>query len=225
MVVKGAWWIMSDSGKQRAAGKGALRAALLRLHLVDRCLLVFLTVLLLQSAYSIFVLGDGGGGNRDIDIIVRTSSAAIFGYFLSADLRRKSGGTAAGPVSAAPAAVRLEGESAGDGPAMVRIGFAAPDGEAESGGTDVPAQSGAAGAGEAGPAEDGPCDRQKTLVVTGIGLFCLVVLLVLRDLPEWNEAVAASPALSAAAAQFRDFVSGCVGYLIGCPTREAGPRE
>ena len=48
----------------------------------DLWLVIFLAVLLAQSAFSLFAPApvDGSGG---IDVIVRTSAAAIFGYFLS----------------------------------------------------------------------------------------------------------------------------------------------
>ena len=60
-----------------------LRTGLSKIHPVDRSLLLFLAVLLAQSAYSLFVPGGESQLSGDIDIIVRTSSAAIFGYLLS----------------------------------------------------------------------------------------------------------------------------------------------
>lgn len=54
-------------------------------------------------------------------------------------------------------------------------------------------------------------------MATVIGLFCLVTLLVLRNLNQWGLAVESDSA-AASVVQFRDFVSGCVGFLIGCPT-------
>ncbi len=52
-------------------------------------------------------------------------------------------------------------------------------------------------------------------VATGIGIFCLAALLLLRNAARWHPALAQSVAV----VQFRDFVSGCVGFLIGCPVR------
>ena len=53
----------------------------------------------------------------------------------------------------------------------------------------------------------------QVVAATVIGLFSLSILLLLRwfGMPE-------DSAATAMAAQFRDFVSGCVGFLIGCPT-------
>ena len=56
------------------------------------------------------------------------------------------------------------------------------------------------------------------VVATGIGLFCLVALLVLRNLSQWGLVSAESNSVASAVVQLRDFVSGCVGFLIGCPT-------
>ena len=100
----------------------------------DLWLVIFLAVLLAQSAFSLFAPApvDGSGG---IDVIVRTSAAAIFGYFLS---------------SGAP-----------------------------------------------------PAGRLRIRAVSCTGLFCLLTLLALRA--------------AATIAQLRDFVSGCVGFLIGSP--------
>ena len=62
-----------------------LCAAFNRIPLVDKCLLVFFLVLLTQSAYSLFSHNGTGSEIEHIDVIVRTSSAAIFGYILSAN--------------------------------------------------------------------------------------------------------------------------------------------
>ena len=48
-------------------------------------------------------------------------------------------------------------------------------------------------------------------------IFCLVTLLVLRNLSQWDLTAAESDSVAATVVQFRDFVSGCVGFLIGCP--------
>ena len=126
----------------------------------DRWLLLFLAILLGQSAYSLLA----GPGSRpesgDIDVIIRTASAAIFGYFLSARGRQGE-------------------ETAGTGGHMT--------------------------------------------AAAGVGLFCLVVLLVLRDRAPEDPAAVGSDSATATVAQFRDFISGCVGLLIGAPSGRSGP--
>ena len=77
-----------------------LRAGLSKIHPVDRSLLLFLAVLLAQSAYSLFVPGGESQLSGDIDIIVRTSSAAILGYLLSGNfIDRVPAGCSCGAVS------------------------------------------------------------------------------------------------------------------------------
>ena len=141
-----------------------IRAVVSRIPPTDRCLILFMAVLLGQSAYSLFVPVGDGGQSSPVDVVVRTASAAIFGYFLS--VRKK-------------------------------------------------------------PAEDSHgeprCLYQAT--ITAIGLFCLVTLLALRNLSLWDPAEAGSDSATATVAQFRDFVSGCVGFLIGSPPGRDGPAR
>ncbi len=144
------------------SGWRRLRQAVSGIPLTDRCLILFMAILLGQSAYSLFAGAPGSPQSGDIDVIVRTASAAIFGYFLSARGRRPAG-------------------KAGDGPGDHLVAAAA-----------------------------------------AIGLFCLVILLALRNLPPEDPAMAGSDSATATVAQFRDFVSGCVGLLIGVPAGRAG---
>ena len=52
--------------------------------MVDRGLMLLMAVLLAQSAYAIFFAAADSATAENIDIVVRASAAAIFGYFLSA---------------------------------------------------------------------------------------------------------------------------------------------
>ena len=187
-----------------------LRAGMGRVHLVDRSLLLFLAVLLAQSAYSLFVPGGEDPISSDIDVIVRTSSAAIFGYLISgnfvactpegrsrvsavsqADLAPQAGGTAD----------RLRGQ----------IGFT--DGET------VPA----VGSAQSTPSAAAPpaACRHQVITAAAIGLFCLGALIALRDLVPPGDPRLTSSTVTVIVAQFRDFISGCVGYVIVMPTRTA----
>lgn len=129
----------------------------------DRCLTVFMAVLLLQSAYSLFSGAASAGDGGHVDVIVRTASAAVFGYFLSAK--------------------------------------------------------------EEGTAEERQAAHcLRAAAAAGMGLFCLATLLALRNLSLWEAAAAGGESATATVAQFRDFVSGCVGFLIGAPaSRSADP--
>lgn len=129
-----------------------------RIRLMDRCLLAYMAILLAQSAYSLFSAAALGTETGGIDIIVRTSTAAVFGYFLSANYRL-----------------------------------------------------------EAAPGEDDPDNSLQVVTMAGIGLFCLLTLLVFRAAALLDPGLAASDSATATLAQFRDFVSGCVGCLIAGP--------
>ena len=142
------------SNMKRTASRGCRG----RIRLVDRCLLTFMAILLAQSAYSLFSAPALGTETSGIDIIVRTSAAAIFGYFLSANYRR-----------------------------------------------------------EVTPGEGEPTDTGNGLQVataSGIGIFCLLALLAFRAAALRDPCHAATDSATATLAQFRDFVSGCVGCLI-----------
>lgn len=191
--------------------RGGLRAVLANIHPVDKSLLLFMLALLLQSAYSIFCPGPASQISEEIDIIVRTAAAAIFGYFLSANFTRRT--TSAGQAPTDPAARKLE--TGADAPSetpgpMARIGFS------DSG--ESTAEPGAAQTKESLSPEDIAANRLQVIVAAGIGLFCLIVLLALRNLTQWGLVSAESDSVAATVVQFRDFISGCVGFLIGCPT-------
>lgn len=60
-----------------------------RLELVDRCLIVFMVILMAQIAANLFCIRMGTAP-VDVDIIVRTTAASIFGYFLSGNFTRNA---------------------------------------------------------------------------------------------------------------------------------------
>lgn len=186
-----------------------LRTGLARIHPVDKSLLLFMALLLLQSAYSIFFPSEGDPAVGDIDVIIRTSSAAIFGYFLSANFVNRS--SAQTEAVSAPAALTTVAQAGTEvGAPKNQIGFTAGDAAMESGGTQsVPSPS--------LPAWLPDTNCLQVATATVIGLFCLVVLLILRNMGAASGQLLASDSVSATVVQFRDFVSGCVGFLIGFP--------
>lgn len=194
-----------------APGRCGLRGLLDRIHPVDKGLLVFMLVLLIQSAYSIFCPAGAGQAAEDIDIIVRTSAAAIFGYFLSANFIRHTAGQT--PASLPPRKLET-GKGLPTDPAapMGRIGFS------DGGQAAAPDTAGTADSTPDSSAGNDAANCLQVAVATCIGLFSLVTLLVLRNLSQWDLTAAESDSVAATVVQFRDFVSGCVGFLIGCPT-------
>ena len=63
----------------------------LQISLVDRCLLLYLALLLLYMIVNLFIKTDSQDTNT-IDIIIRTSAAVIIGYFLSGNFSKTSNG-------------------------------------------------------------------------------------------------------------------------------------
>lgn len=147
-------------------------------------------VLLAQSAFSLFHPALNSNETKDIDIIVRTSSASIFGYFISANFIKR--------FSKKESTIKNKP----DADAFTDIPLAISDT------TDVPHK------------EEDSANRLQVIVATAIGLFCLIVLVMERNFVD-VESLSAHSSSTATIAQFRDFVSGCVGFLIGMPTHRS----
>lgn len=194
--------------------RGGLRSLLSDIHPVDKSLLLFMLVLLVQSAYSIFCPGEASQIAGEIDIIVRTSAAAIFGYFLSANFIRGTASTGQTPTESGARKLEAGTDSPPEvtGP-LARIGF--------SDNGETSAEPGAAQTAAPSSSEGNAANCLQVIVAAAIGLFCLVALLVLRNLSQWDLVPANSDSVAATVVQFRDFISGCVGFLIGCPTHSS----
>lgn len=60
-----------------------------RIRLTDACLLLFMIILMMQSVYNLFFRElNGLEGAGAIDVIIRTTTAAIYGYFIGAGFLR-----------------------------------------------------------------------------------------------------------------------------------------
>lgn len=193
-----------------------------KIHLVDKYLILFMVVLMVQSAFSLFAQGQLSAEAGDIDIIVRTSAAAIFGYFLSANFVnrsiKKGGGNEDNDSGARRVTTNRNLTASTDGEDSTiknKMGFAIPGVESnqEDGGIHEYSDD----ADEPEEAEELTSQLQIVIAAT-IGLFCLIVLIFLRDVAAQNMAGDSTSSSMATVTQFRDFVSGCVGFLIGCPT-------
>lgn len=186
-------------------------SSLSKIHLVDKCLLLFMTILLFQSAYYLFAGGTPTSEIGSIDLIFRTSSAAIFGYFLSANFIRHPNLPADNHTAGSKTIT-----SPSDDPSKTKnkMGFAPPDASPEEnppGNIEFLKE----------PEEEDMISRLQIIIATAIGLFCLLVLIGLRDLSQFAPDMSGSSSSIATISQFRDYVSGCVGFLIGCPTNRA----
>lgn len=168
------------------------------LHLVDRLLLIFMTILLVQSAHNLFFHELAAEDSATLDVVIRTTAAAIFGYFISAGFR---GASEQNAVSAQNAIGFVSGSDTPNAP-TARIGFAA-----ETQTDETPMQSGSA-RGSSTPALNRRT-RQQLIIVAIIGISSLLLLVIARNYAQ------PSAASVATLSQLRDFVSGSVGFLIG----------
>lgn len=169
-------------------------------------------VLLFQSTYSLFFQAGSGEGASSIDIIIRTASAAIFGYFLSTNFGRSSQ-SATSQESIGTATTELSDVSSGT-ETRGQIGFVTDS-------TDSPTETGQAFSSTSTTVPSMPSGRLQIITASVVGLFCLISLIIFRNFPQWVPGFPEEPAVSATVAQFRDFVSGCVGFLIGCPANHS----
>lgn len=181
------------------------------IHLVDRCLILIMFLLLIQSAFSLFFNPYLSPETNNIDSIIRTATASIFGYFLSSNFishipRENRNNHSPQPLESGRSGTSSISETSG-----YQIGFAAPS-------DPVAQQSGSLSVSEdAQDDQDAPtASHLQIKIATLIAVFCLLILTVIRNSSHGSQPMSASS--QATVSQFRDLVSGCVGFLIGVPT-------
>lgn len=153
------------------------------ISLRDKCLVIFMFAFILQSASSLFYRSLGlYAGN--VDVVVRTTMAAIFGYFISSNFMSKE-----------------YVEKKKDTEPKLKV-------KCECKVEEELAQESEAEQNQDSQNQD---NRIQIMIITAIGLISLFILIFARegvDMPQ--DALATL-------SQFRNFVSGCVGFLIGIP--------
>lgn len=181
-----------------------------RMSLVDGVLLIFLLLLFAYMAVQLLMGRFASEDVHSVDIIVRTSAAAIVGYFISSNFAGSQ--SAGGDTADARASAALPAPAASADAPRSRIGFQA---EPETETRTVPERGGVI-LSSGTPAGGDTRLRRQILVVSVVGFFALAVLLVARNLP------GSSPGLTATVSQLRDFLSACIGFLVSCGKRAAG---
>ncbi|MBQ8359847.1 MAG: hypothetical protein IJX37_08120 [Oscillospiraceae bacterium] len=167
-----------------------------RLHLVDRLLLIFMVILLAQSARSLFFYECASQNSGAMDTAIRTTAASIFGYFISAGFRgakREGASTQAGSDLAA-------GQNRTTN-LNTRTGLSENEGMSSEARSKTTVN-------QLGESTDQRL-RQQMLIVGMIGISSLLILVIACD--STQDTTSAAAALS----QLHDFVSGSVGFLIG----------
>ncbi|WP_409968128.1 hypothetical protein RFF05_16630 [Bengtsoniella intestinalis] len=174
----------------------------------DWWLLGLFAILIAQSVYGLFFPLADGSGMDSIDVVFRTSEAAIFGYIISGNFgkrqNKKSKTTQHTTDATAPS-----------------IGFDTQDMQT----TTAPQATATTGkrtaVQEITPTttlKKTPTKRKNThqLTLVGIiGVMSLLILVTWRNFYGSNGL--ASTNMTAVITQYRDMVSGCVGFLIGQP--------
>ena len=177
------------------------------IHPVDKSLLIFMLILLVQSAVNLFLPASASAVTGDIDIVVRTSAAAIFGYFLSANFIGHDEESGQATQAAQTHILKPGADPVQDSMPRAQIGFSAGEAASEPAAPQV-------------QATQQPIRCLQVRAATLIGLFCLLALLILRNLTQLGIVSPTSDSVTGTIVQFRDFISGCVGFLIGCPTHQ-----
>ncbi len=166
------------------------------LRIVDISLLIFLFILLFQLAYSVIFHKD----SSSFDVIIRTTTASIFGYFLST---RFSENTETNNVSENILQVIDKSDQS---KIQNKIGFSENKTELIS-----------------GKAKNSSLNQKnyeslQIIIVSFIGLFSLILLIILRNIDPWNNgSIPLTNSTLSTISQLRDFLSSCIGFLIGYP--------
>ena len=181
-----------------------IRNMLSGVSLVDVVLVLFMMVLLAYLTAHLFTGIEPDKESNSIDIIVRTSAAGVFGYFISRNFGRKVRKTSSGSTSAVS---RQTIDAATTSP----IGFRAQSPSDLEQGTLNTVDPSAEVTEYADTVQAAAqCDRMQVLIVSAIGLFSLIVLLIARQF------YSTAGEFTAIVSQLRDFLSASIGFLISC---------
>ena len=175
-----------------------IKTACSHISLIDKFLLFFLFLFLVQIVYGLFSASESSVLSNSVDIIIRTYASAVFGYFLS--------GRFSGPSSINVTAVTspIMTPNPPSAPSSVRnkIGF-----------SDLPAAK-AASADTALRTLSAPAANHtfQTIIVASVGIISLIVLIVLLILRNTSSI---TEAMVAPLTQLRDMLSSSIGFLVG----------
>lgn len=175
-----------------------------RICLVDRFLMIFMLALFFYTIIRLFGGTSVSADTGTIDVIVRTSIAAVFGYFISSNFTKPDVSAPAQNTDTPPMRLSSKSTDAGsDNGVKNQIGFqtsaATPDEELGkitfSENTPLPPRS---------------RRQMQIFVVSVIGLISLTILFLTGYIENVTTEIAAI------ISQLRDFVSACIGFLISC---------
>lgn len=178
-----------------------------QISLADKCLLIIFTICLFQTFLMLFLNENNTQTTNTIDIIVRTTAAGIFGYLLSSNfhLRTPEQQQNINTYKTPPQIKTSQKQSVTS--MKTSIGFTP-----EASAPDSP---------DLGFSDENNIQNLhrsrhvQSLIATVIGITALCILLVIRNF------ITITPEMISTISQLRDFVSGCVGFLLGTQTNSA----
>lgn len=180
-----------------------IKKAWYKIKLIDRCLIIVMSILMFQSIYNLFVNEVNSQDTTTIDVVVRTTSAAIFGYFLSANFikrpLRKYTNTDVSSNLFIDNNLSPKGQESSQNNIMNvknTIGFTS---EADNYEKKIPINNNEG-------FEEGETSELQIIIATVICIVALTVLFVVRNFKTTTSASLGT------ISQMRDFVSGCVGF-------------
>lgn len=178
----------------RKAGK--VGAYIASVSLLDRFLVIYLVLFLIHIIYALFSGKAVSTQMNSIDVVLRTFASAVFGYFLSGNFAKTEDYLLSKAYGKQlPTTYKSSDKTANR---AVRIGFSDLS---QENGEDVQV-------GVALPAKVNFGSSLQIHIVAVVGLVCLIILIVVRNVEPAGENIAALT-------QLRDMLSSSVGFLVG----------
>ncbi|GAA0076344.1 hypothetical protein UT300005_07220 [Clostridium sp. CTA-5] len=193
-----------------------LLKSLKKIALIDRCLIIFMTILMLQLIYNLFSNEVISKNTNNIDVVIRTTAAAIFGYFLSANFIKKSennkNSTLKNDTTSNEATPNLNNTNSPNLLNIPQNGIEFTSNNIESS-NEIKDKIDLKNSLNENLTEQ-ETSNQQIIIATIIGVISLIVIIIARNFTDLNQISLAS------LTQMRDFVSGCVGFLLGTPNKK-----
>lgn len=166
-----------------------------------------MAVFLVQSGFSLFFHQSNSPEDNMIDIVFRTTSAGIFGYFLSGNFNKNEKRNKSSVSNTfnrnLPKTIRSNNLSEISPDALLPV---KEDSEVLADSCNLPCK--------VKDSEDADYHKiidEQIIIATIIGISSLALLIIVRY------CIPITPEIIGTISQMRDFVSGCVGFLIGTP--------
>ena len=180
----------------------SIKKVISQFDIADRFLILFMLILYLYMMYNLFAGAVYSDDNNAINIITRTSSASIFGYFISGNFAKKN---SVENTSNTKYSILSNDQNSNNSDNYIenKIGFQTSSDMSEYEKGNISFKQ------DEPKITDHPSKKQ-IIIVSLIGIFSLTALIMTRHYQD------TTPELTAIISQFRDFISACIGFLIGC---------